>query len=54
MGTFLGSPPKRLAGMFASRRGRKRHRRTVETILTSVTAQTMGHQLSGLAQSPFL
>ena len=34
--------------------GRMRRRRMVQTILTSVTAQTMGHQLSGFAQSPFL
>ena len=28
--------------------------RMVQAILTSVTAQTMGRQLSGFAQSPFL
>ena len=46
--------PQRLAGMWGSRWGRMRHRRMVQTILTSVTAQTMGRQLSGFAQSPFL
>ena len=46
--------PKRLAGMWGSRWGRMRRRRTVQTILTFVFAQTMGRQLSGLAQSPFL
>ena len=34
--------------------GRMRRRRMVQTILTSVTAQTMGRHLSGFAQSPFL
>ena len=46
--------PQRLAGMWGSRWGRMRRRRMVQTILTSVTAQTMGRQLSGFAQSPFL
>ena len=46
--------PQRLAGMWGSRGGRMRRRRMVRTILTSVTAQTMGRQLSGFAQSPFL
>ena len=49
-----GMAPQRLAGMWGSKWGRMRRRRTVQTILTSVTAQTMGRQLSGLAQSPFL
>ena len=49
-----GMALQRLAGMWGSRWGRMRRRRRVQTILTSVTAQTMGHQLSGLAQSPFL
>ena len=44
--------PQRLAGMWGSRWGRMRRRRTVQTILTPVTAQTMGRQLSGLAQGP--
>ena len=46
--------PQRLAGMWGSRWGRMQRRRMVQTILTSVTAQTMGRQLSGFAQSPFL
>ena len=46
--------PQRLAGMWGSRWGRMRRRRMVQTILTSVTAQTMGRQLSGFAPSPFL
>ena len=46
--------PQGLAGMWGSSRGRMRRRRMVQTILTSVTAQTMGRQLSGFAQSPFL
>ena len=49
-----GMPPERLAGMWGSRWGRMRRRRTVQTILTSVTPHTMGRQLSGLARSPFL
>ena len=49
-----GMPPQRLAGMWGSRWGRMRRRRMVQTVLTSVTAQTMGRELSGLAQSPFL
>ena len=49
-----GMAPQRLAGMWGSRWGRMRRRRMVQTILTSVTAQTMGRQLSGFAQSPFL
>ena len=49
-----GIAPQRLAGMWGSRWGRMRRRRMVQTILTSVTARTMGHQLSGSAQSPFL
>ena len=46
--------PRRLAGMWGSRWARMRRSRMVQTILTSVTAQTMGRQLSGFAQSPFL
>ena len=46
--------PQRLAGMWGSRWGRMRRRRMVQTILTYVTGQTLGSQLSGLAQSPFL
>ena len=46
--------PKRLAGICGSRWGRMRRRRTVRRILNSVTAKTLGRQLSGLAQSPFL
>ena len=46
--------PQRLAGMWGSRWGRMRRRRMAQTILTSVTAQTMGRKLSGFAQSPFL
>ena len=38
--------------MWRSRSGRMRRRRMVQTISTSVTAQTMGRQLSGLARSP--
>ena len=49
-----GMASQRLAGMWGSRWGRMRRRRMVQTILTSVTAQTIGRQLSGLAQSPFL
>ena len=45
---------QRLAGMWGSRWGRMRRRRMIQAILTSVTAQTMGRQLSGFAQSPFL
>ena len=40
-----GIAPQRLAGM---------PERTVRTILNSMTAHTMGRQLSGLAQFPFL
>ena len=40
-----GIAPQRLAGMWGSRWGQMPHRRRVQTILTSVTAQTMGHQL---------
>ena len=43
-----------LAGMWGSRSGQMRRRRTVQMISTSVTAQTIGRQLSGLAKSPFL
>ena len=46
--------PQRLAGMWGSRWGRMGRRKMVKTIFTSVTAQTMGRQLSGLAESPFL
>ena len=46
--------PQRPAGMWGSSWGRMRRRRMVQTILTSVTAQTLGCQMSGLAQSPFL
>ena len=49
-----GIAPQRLAGMWGSRWGQMRQRRMVQTILTSVTAQTNGRQLSGLAQSPLL
>ena len=49
-----GMAPQRLAGMWDSRWGRMQRRRMVQTIFTSVTAQTMGRQLSGFAQSPFL
>ena len=49
-----GMPPGSLPGMWGSRWGRMRRRRMVQTILTSVTAQTMGRQFSGFAQSPFL
>ena len=49
-----GMAPKRLAGMCGSRWGRMRRSRMVQTILNSVTAQTMGCELSGFAQSPFL
>ena len=49
-----GKAPQRLAGVWGSRWGRMRRRRMVQTILTSVTAHTMGHQLSGLDQYPFL
>ena len=45
--------PQRLAGMWGSRWGRMRRRRMVQTILTSVTAQTMGRQLSGVHPVPF-
>ena len=48
-----GMAPQRLAVMWGSRCGRMRRRRMVQTIFTSVTAQTMGRQLSGLTQSPF-
>ena len=46
--------PQRLAGMWGSKWGQMRRKTTVQTILTSVTAETMGRQLSGWAQSPFL
>ena len=49
-----GMAPPRLAGMLGSRWRQMRRRRTVQTIWTSVTVQTMGRQLSGLAQSRFL
>ena len=49
-----GMAPQRLAGTWGSRWGRMRRRKMVQTILTSVTAQTMGRQLSGLAQAPLL
>ena len=53
-GEWHGMAPQRLAGMWGSRWGRMGRRRMVQTILTSVTAQTMGRPLSGFAQSPFL
>ena len=49
-----GIAPQRLAGTWGSRWGPMRRRRMVQTILTSLTAHTMGRQLSGLVQSPFL
>ena len=49
-----GMAPQMLAGMSGSGWGRTERRRMVQTIWTSVTAQTMGRQLSGFAQSPFL
>ena len=49
-----GIAPQRLAGMWASSWGRMQRRRMVQTILTSVTAQAMGRQLSGSPKSPFL
>ena len=49
-----GIAPQRLVGMWQSRWGQMRRRRMVHTIFTSVTAHTMGRQVSGLAQSPFL
>ena len=49
-----GMAPQKLAGMWGSRWGRMRRRRMVQSIFTSVTAQTMGRQLSGWAQSPYL
>ena len=49
-----GMAPQTLAGMWGSRWGRMRRRRMVQTILTSVTAQTTGRQLSGFGQSPLL
>ena len=49
-----GMALQRLAGMLGSRWGRMRRRRMVQKILTSVTAQTMGRQLSGFARSPSL
>ena len=52
-GNRPGIAPQRLAGMLGSRWGRMRRRRMVQIILSSVTAQTVGRQLSGLAQSPF-
>ena len=54
MGTGSGWPPRGWLVCGVSRWGRMRRRRMVQTILTSVTAQTMGRQLSGFAQSPFL
>ena len=51
-GDWPGMAPQSLAGMWGSKPGRMRRRRMVQTILTSVTARTMGRQLSGLAQSP--
>ena len=47
-----GMAPQRLAGMWGCRWGRMRRRRTVQMILTSVTAQTMGHQLSWFGPVP--
>ena len=49
-----GMAPQTLVGMWGSKWGRMRRRRMVQTMLTSVTAQTMGRQLSGLAPTPFL
>ena len=49
-----GMASQRLAGMWGSRWGRMRRRRMVQMILISVTAQTMGCQLFGFAQSRFL
>ena len=49
-----GMAPQRLAGTWGSRWGRMRGRRMVQTISTSVTAKTMGRQLSRLAQSLFV
>ena len=49
-----GMALQRLAGMWGSRWGQMRRRRTGQTILTSLTAQTMGRQFSGLAQSTLL
>ena len=43
-----------LAGMSGSGWGQMWRRRMVQTILTSVTAHTIGRQLSGSGQSPFL
>ena len=48
-----GTAPQRLAGMLGSRWGRMRRRRTVQTILTSVTAQTMGRQCPSWPSPPF-
>ena len=48
-----GMAPQRLACMWGSRSGLMRRRRMIQTILTSVTAQTRGRQLSRLAQSLF-
>ena len=45
---------QRLADMWGSRWGRRRRRRVVQTILSSVTAQTVGRHLSGMAHGPFL
>ena len=57
-GPFVRDRPEiaflRLAGMRVSEWGQMPHRRMVRTILTSVTAHTLGCQLSRLAQSPFL
>ena len=53
-GDVPGVAPQRLAVMWGSRSGRMRRRRIVQTIFTSVTTHTMGRQLSGSAQSPFL
>ena len=46
--------PQRLVAMWGSRWGRTGRWGMVQTIFTSVTAQTMGHQLSWTAQSPLL
>ena len=49
-----GIAPQRLAGMWETRWWQIFRRMMVQTILTSITAHTMGRQLSGSAQSPFL
>ena len=52
-GDLPGMAPQRLAGMWGSRWGRMRRGMMVQTILTSVTAQTLGACCPGLPSPLF-